>query len=252
MHAVARTIAADRDMEHRDAPRVLLVEDDARLAALVQEYLEREGFAVTLEARGDRAAERIPRERPDVVILDLMLPGLDGLAVCRAVRPAFPGAILMLTARGEEVDEIVGLEVGADDYLAKPVRPRLLLARLHALLRRRAAPSPEAAPTVPEDGALRVGALEVWPARREARYQGAPLDLTTAEFDLLALLAGRAGEVVSREELYLALRGIPYDGLDRSMDLRVARIRRKLGDDARQPAIIKSVRGAGYLLAVGP
>lgn len=236
-------------------PRILVVEDDTKLAALVREYLEREGYAVTTEERGERAPDRIRAEQPDLVILDLMLPGLDGLSVCREVRADFGGAILMLTARGEEMDEILGLDLGADDYLAKPVRPRRLLARIQALIRRQRMTGPDAPSPAREpagDRRLQVGALAVDPGRREATFRGEPLTLTTAEFDLLRFLAERAGEVVSREVIYQALRGIPYDGLDRSMDLRVARLRKKIGDDGRQPRIIKSVRGEGYLLVVDP
>ncbi len=222
-------------------PRVLLVEDDQKLAALVCEFLQANGFRVDLEPRGDRAPARILHERPDLVILDLMLPGLDGLSVCRRVRPRFGGAILMLTARVEETDEILGLELGADDYLAKPVHPRRLLARVNTLLRRldRSARS-----------TLQVGRLFVDAASRRAEMDGEPITLTTAEFDLLWLLASNAGEIVSRDRIYRELRGIEYDGLDRSMDLRVARLRKKLGDDGKRPRLIKSVRGTGYLLAV--
>ena len=229
--------------------KVLLVEDDARLAGLVGEYLSENGFEVLVEPRGDAAVNRILGEGPDLVVLDLMLPGLDGLEVCRRVRPHFAGGILMLTARGEEVDEVVGLEVGADDYLPKPVRPRLLLAHLSALLRRTrlaqaAAPGGEEA-----EGVLTVGPLRVDPRARAASMEGAPLDLTTAEFDLLLLLAQRVGEVLDRDAIYQELRGIEYDGLDRSVDLRVTRLRRKLGDDAKNPQFLKSVRGVGYMLA---
>jgi len=224
--------------------RILIVEDDAKLALLVQEYLQSNGFEVIIEPRGDRAPDRILTERPDLVILDLMLPGLDGLQVCREVRPRFPNPILMLTARGEEVDEVVGLELGADDYLAKPVRPRLLLARINALLRRLPQPAHG-------EGAIILGALTIEPANRRATLAGQELDLTTAEFDLLLYLARRAGEAVTREEIYRDLRGIEWDGLDRSIDLRVARLRRKLGDDGRNPQQIKSVRGTGYVLVAG-
>ncbi|MCA9513875.1 MAG: response regulator [Myxococcales bacterium] len=231
-------------------PRVLIVEDDPRLAELVREYLRENGFEVDIEPRGDVAVARIAETPPEVVILDLMLPGLDGLEVCRRVRPTFAGAILMLTARGDEIDEVVGLEIGADDYLAKPVRPRVLLARLNSLLRRRrpsGADDDDAGDDAPN--ALRIGALTIVPESRVARLDGEPLDLTTAEFDLLVLLASHAGEVLPRDEIYRELRGIEYDGLDRSIDLRVARLRKKLGDDAKQPRLLKSVRGIGYLLA---
>jgi len=236
--------------------RVLIVEDDARLADLVREYLADNGFDVLVEPRGDAAVDRILGEVPDLVVLDLMLPGLDGLEVCRRVRPQFSGGILMLTARGDEIDEVVGLEVGADDYLPKPVRPRLLLAHLSALLRRvrGAAADDDAAWTSNEapaegEGPLKVGPLTVDARARSATMRGVPLDLTTAEFDLLLLLAKNAGEVLTRDTIYNELRGIEYDGLDRSVDLRVTRLRRKLGDDAKNPQLLKSVRGVGYLLA---
>jgi two-component system response regulator RstA len=226
--------------------RILIVEDDLKLAELVREFLEGAGYQATVENRGDHAAERIPREQPDLVILDLMLPGLDGLEVCRRVRPAYAGVILMLTARGEEVDEVVGLEVGADDYMAKPVRPRLLLARVGSLLRRHREPAARTEPTT----RIELGTLVVDASSRSVRIDGRLLELTTAEFDLLWLLATHAGQVLTREQIYGNLRGISYDGLDRSIDLRIARLRRKLGDDSKQPQHIKSVRGVGYLLAV--
>ncbi|MFH2008609.1 MAG: response regulator [bacterium] len=226
------------------APRILVVEDDRKLAGLVREFLASAGFEVTVEHRGDRAPERILAERPDVVILDILLPGQDGLAVCREVRPQYNGAILMLTARGEEVDEVVGLELGADDYLAKPVQPRRLLARIHSLLRR----LPRGNAQTESGNRIEVGALVIDAGCRSTTVGGAPVELTTAEFDLLWLLASHAGEVLSRERIYQELRGTEYDGIDRSMDLRVARLRRKLGDDGKQPRLIKSIRGAGYLL----
>jgi len=228
-----------------EQPRILIVEDDPKLARLVQEYLQSNGFQVAIEPRGDRAPGRILAELPDLVILDLMLPGLDGLQVCREVRPRFPNPILMLTARGDEVDEVVGLELGADDYLAKPVRPRLLLARINALLRR--------LPT-PGGGAetITLGSLVVEPASRRTTLDGQELDLTTAEFDLLLYLARHVGVPVTREEIYRELRGIEWDGLDRSIDLRITRLRRKLGDDGRNPQQIKSVRGTGYVLVPAP
>ena len=230
-------------------PHILLVEDDPKLAALVQEYLQQSGLEVQVEPRGDRAPARILAEpQPDLVILDLMLPGLDGLSVCKAVRADYKGAILMLTARGDEVDEVVGLELGADDYLAKPVSPRLLLARVNSLLRRSGPRVAADATPEPAQDRVTVGPLSVDQARRVATLGGGSLELTTAEFDLLWYMAQRAGEVLSRERIYRDLRGIEYDGLDRSIDLRVAHLRRKLGDDGKQPQLIKSVRGTGYLL----
>ena len=223
--------------------RLLLVEDDARFAALVSDYLRAAGFAVTVEGRGDRAVDRVLAERPDLVILDVMLPGEDGLSICRRLRPLWPGPILMLTAQRDEIDELLGLELGADDYVGKPVSPRLLLARIKALLRR---PAAEA-----EAPRIEIGSLVVDRAAREARIDGALLDLTSADFDLLALLAARAGAPVSREAMVRALRGIAYDGIDRSIDVRVSQLRRKLAVDPRHADRIKTVRGLGYQFAPG-
>lgn len=232
------------------AQRILLVEDDERLAALVCEFLQSNGYEVSIEGRGDRAAARILDEQPDLVILDLMLPGKDGLEVCREVRDRYSGVILMLTARGEDVDEIVGLEIGADDYIAKPAKPRVLLAHIKSQLRRADRLVDDEA-VVRGDAAQRlvIGELVIDAGARTVHLGDRAITLTTAEFDLLWFLAERAGEVVSRETIYSELRGIEYDGLDRSIDLRVARLRKKLGDDAKHPKLIKSVRGAGYLMA---
>jgi len=224
-------------------PRVLIVEDDPKLAALVRDYLARNGFEVDIEHRGDTSVDRIRHEQPDAVVLDLMLPGLDGLEVCRQVRQEYGGAILMLTARGEDVDEVVGLEIGADDYMAKPVRPRVLLARLRSLLRRTS--------DRPEPGRkVALGRLQMDPGSRSATWDGDTLDLTTAEYDLLYALAQRAGQVVDRDTLYGELRGIPWDGVDRSIDLRVSRLRKKLGEEG--DTVVKSVRGAGYMVVAAP
>lgn len=225
--------------------RVLLVEDNHELAAMVADYLTPHGFAVTTEPRGDRAVERILDENPDAVILDVNLPGLDGFSVCRQVRSEFKGPILILTARGDEVDEVVGLEVGADDYMAKPVRPRALLARLRAHLRR-ASPADADLP----DNRIEVGSLLVDASRRAVELAGEEVELTTAEFDLLRLLAENAGAVLSRNDIYQKLHGVKYDGVDRSIDLRVSRLRKKLGDDPSNPQRIKSVRSVGYMLSV--
>jgi DNA-binding response OmpR family regulator len=224
---------------------ILIVEDDLKLAELVRDFLLGAGYRAAVETRGDRAAERIPVEQPELVVLDLMLPGLDGLEVLRRVRRSYQGAVLILTARGEEVDEVVGLELGADDYMAKPVRPRLLLARVQNLLRRHHESRDSGEP-----GRIALGSLVIDAAARTVSVGGRPVELTTAEFDLLWLLATHAGQVLTREQIYGDLRGIAYDGLDRSIDLRVARLRKKLGDDGKQPQHIKSVRGVGYLFAV--
>ncbi|WP_153111350.1 winged helix-turn-helix domain-containing protein [Propionivibrio limicola] len=231
--------------------RILLVEDDERLANLTAEYLRKNEFEVAIEARGDVAENRIISEDPDLVILDLMLPGKDGFEICRGVREKYKGVILMLTARDEDLDQILGLELGADDYIAKPVQPRLLLARIKALLRR--------APTVGdttgagaehgETTELSFGNFSISQATRSTHLGNQTVDLTTAEFDLLWLLASHAGNILSRDDLLQQLRGIGFDGLDRSIDARISRLRRKLGDDPENPTRIKTVRGKGYLFS---
>lgn len=229
---------------------VLIVEDDERLANLTREYLESNGLQVAVEENGTQAVERIRQEKPDIVVLDLMLPGEDGLSVCRRVRPFYHGPILMLTARTDDMDQVVGLEMGADDYVSKPVRPRVLLARIRALLRRTgdSATSEAANGSGGEDPVrLTFNDLVVDRSMREAWLDDEGIDLTSAEFDLLWLLASRAGQVLSREEIFTALRGIEYDGQDRSIDVRVSRIRPKIGDDPVHPRRIKTVRSKGYL-----
>ena len=196
----------------------------------MRDYLVGAGLEVEVVRDGDAAVKRILETNPELVLLDIELPGRDGLAVCRAVRERYAGPIVMLTARGDEIDEIIGLEVGADAYLAKPVSPRKLLAHVRAQLRR---PS----------GALTEGPLTVCPSRREALLDGDLLSLGDAEFDLLVRLVERAGQVVRREDLLRELRGLNYDGLDRSIDQRISRLRKALGPDW-----IKTVRGEGYLL----
>ncbi|HPT51607.1 MAG TPA: winged helix-turn-helix domain-containing protein [Accumulibacter sp.] len=232
--------------------RILLVEDDQRLANLTAEYLRKNDFEVGIEARGDSAAARILHERPDLVILDVMLPGKDGFEICRAIRAPYRGVILMLTARDEDLDQILGLELGADDYIAKPVQPRLLLARIKALLRR----SPPASGSVSgesvnagEPSELAFGRFRISQATRSTMLGDDAIDLTTAEFDLLWQLARHAGNILSRDDLLQELRGIGFDGLDRSIDARISRLRRKLGDDPENPLRIKTVRGKGYLFS---
>ena len=228
--------------------RILLVEDDDRLAKLTAEYLQKNDFEVAIEARGDTAETRILNDNPDLVILDIMLPGKDGFEVCRAVRDKYQGVILMLTARDEDLDQILGLELGADDYIAKPVQPRLLLARIKALLRR-APGSGESGPSADETDELEFGNFRISQATRNAHLGEDIIDLTTAEFDLLWLLARHAGNILSRDDLLQELRGIGFDGLDRSIDARISRLRRKLGDDPENPTRIKTVRGKGYLFS---
>lgn len=198
--------------DYPDQDHVLIIEDDQRLAELTRDYLEANGFQVTLEADGAKGVDRILTLQPDLVILDLMLPGEDGLAICRRVRPNFAGPIMMLTARTDDLDQVLGLEMGADDYVPKPVQPRVLLARMRALLRRADGPA--------SDGEIRLRFenLEIDNATREAWLSGERIDLTSAEFDLLWLLARNAGRVLTREEIFNDLRGSNTTGrIARSM-----------------------------------
>jgi DNA-binding response OmpR family regulator len=222
---------------------VLLVEDDLRLASLTKEYLEGHGVAVVHVADGRRGQEEALTGRYDAVLLDLMLPGKDGLEVCRELRARSDVPVVVLTARGEEADRVMGLELGADDYLAKPFSPRELLARIRAVVRRakgRAGPAREL---------VRVGSLVVDPAARRVTLGGREVALTAYEFALLDALARRAGRVLSREQLMELARGSAEEAFDRSIDVHVSRLRQKLGDDPKRPRLIKTVRGAGYVLA---
>ncbi|MDE2800193.1 MAG: response regulator transcription factor [Gemmatimonadota bacterium] len=225
---------------------ILLVEDDRELAELTRDFLENEGFVVWHEAEGKAARDRILASPPDMIILDIMLPGMNGYTVCREVRPEYDGPILFLTARDEELDEILGLEMGGDDYVTKPVRPQLLVARVRALLRRAVSTQRSTA-----SKRVKVGDLIVDANCREARMGERVVDLTTYEFDLLYYLANRAGEVVSRQDIYQALFNYDYDGLDRSVDVYISRLRQKLSGDNATSVSIKTVRSVGYLLS-GP
>jgi DNA-binding response OmpR family regulator len=208
---------------------------------VLSRFLEKNGFAVTHFEDGTGVAERAAEQAPEAVILDGSLPTVDGFDVCRALRPRYAGPILMLTARDEDIDELLGLELGADDYIRKPAEPRIILARLKARLRK---PAPE-----PAAQALRFGALAIDRASRSVRIGERPVELTTAEFDLLWLLASRAGETLTRDDIFRATRGLEYDGLDRSVDMRVSRLRKLLGDETDPPRLIRTVRGQGYLFA---
>ncbi|QJD57866.1 response regulator [Pseudomonas sp. gcc21] len=225
--------------------RILIVEDDLKLASLIADFLSAQGLQAAIESDGGKAVERVLKQTPDLVVLDLMLPGEDGLSICRRLREAgYARPILMLTARSDDKDHIQGLELGADDYVNKPVRPQVLLARIRALLRRRG--EVEQQPEQPPSR-LQFDSLIIDSTRREAWLNSELIDLTGAEFDLLWLLASNAGRVLSREETFVALRGIGYDGQDRSIDVRISKIRPKIGDDPEQPRIIKTVRSKGYL-----
>ncbi|QTD54406.1 response regulator [Sulfidibacter corallicola] len=226
--------------------RILIVEDDPRLGRYLVTFLAQQGYQVDLVDDGCRAAEIIPVEQPDLVVLDLMLPGKDGLTICREVRTRYDGLILMFTARDGTVNQVVGLEMGADEYLIKPVEPELLAAKVRALLRRRP-PVPGAESSSSRD-TLRFDGLEVDRTARTVMLDGRSVSLTCAEFELLVLLAERAGEVLSRDEILMATRGIEYDGLDRGVDVKIAQLRRKLDDRSHPPRRIKTVRARGYVL----
>ena len=221
--------------------KVLLVEDDVRLAELVQSYLTQHGFRVQVEGNGLEVLAHCQHFQPDLVILDLMLPGQDGFAVCRQIRPLFAGPILMLTARQSDIDQVLGLELGADDYVVKPVEPRVLLARIHALLRRHKSAEPE------QQDELQFGQLMLKRRAREVFLADVRVDLTSYEFDLLWMLASHAGQTVRREEIHQQVIGRPYDGLDRTVDVRVSHLRKKLNDNTETPFRIKTVWGKGYL-----
>lgn len=227
---------------------LLLVEDDAELASLIQDYLHKHGFDVQVVGDGPSALSCILGTRPDLVLLDIMLPGLSGLEVCRQVRPHYSAPILMLTALDDDVDQMLGLELGADDYIVKPIKPRLLLSRIRALLRRATLSSADGVNQAGE--AFNSPLLHIDLSSRSVVLKGQKVHLSTAEFDLLALLKSEAGQVVTRETIVQHLRGFDYDGLDRSIDRRISRLRRKLKDDPLEPQIIKTVRGKGYLLCL--
>lgn len=234
-------------MSVNEPQSILIVEDDERLATLTQEYLQKNGFTVNVEPDGRNAISRIVAEQPSLVILDLMLPGADGFTVCRSVRNDYHGPILMLTARSDDVDQILGLEIGADDYVSKPAKPRVLLARVQSLLRRSTQDVDLANLEEKPEQNLEFGSLVIDNSRREAWREGEEIELTSAEFDLLWLLASNSGRILSREEIFGELRGIEYDGQDRSVDVRISRIRSKIGDDPIHPRRIKTIRSKGYL-----
>jgi two-component system OmpR family response regulator/two-component system response regulator RstA len=220
---------------------IMLVEDDLRLSDLVSRYLQSHDYRVTVIHRGDTVVEQVQLAAPDLVILDLGLPGQDGFSVCRQLRTFYGNPILILTARDSDGDHILGLELGADDYVIKPVEPRVLMARIQALLRR------SVAARRAEHRILRFGRLLINVVGRAVRVDGQPIALSSNEFDLLVYLAGHAGEVQSRETLFRQLYKREYDGTDRVLDVRISQLRRKLGDDADTSERIKTIWGQGYL-----
>ncbi len=221
--------------------RILLIEDDKRLAGMVKSYLGQFGFSVTAAHSGGDGISLYRRESFDAIILDLMLPDMDGLEVCRQIRADRQARILMLTARGDAMDRIIGLEIGADDYLAKPFEPRELLARLRSILRRaRDNDKPEV---------LRFGRLEIDVGSREVRLGGKPRTLTSYQFALMLSLAQHAGRVMSREALMDLVKNERFEAFDRSIDVHISRIRAAIEDDPKNPRRVITVRGAGYVFA---
>jgi two-component system, OmpR family, phosphate regulon response regulator OmpR len=229
--------------------RVLLIEDDFRLAGMLSEYLGKAGFHVIHAENGTRGLALHEREPVDVVILDLMLPDTDGLEICRLIRARSDSPILMLTARGDPMDRVVGLEMGADDYLPKPFEPRELLARLRAILRRSHAEPRSRPGTGSSPDVLRFGRLEIDRGAREARIDGAPCPLTGYQFALLLTLAEHAGRVMSRDALMDTVKGEPIEAFDRSIDVHVSRIRAAIEDDPKKPRRVITIRGTGYVFA---
>jgi len=224
---------------------LLLVEDDHRLAGLTARYLQQNGLRVVVESDGDKAIASFQREQPRIVLLDWMLPGKDGLSICRELRQIFAGPILIFTAKDSAIDQVIGLEAGADDFVSKPVEPMVLLARIRALLRR----LEQAQEVPPSTAEIVLGGLRISEASHRVWLDGSERLLTTQEFELLLVLARSPGTIFSRDMLFRRIRGIDYDGLDRSIDGRISKLRKKLDDDALTPTRIKTVWGKGYLLA---
>src|SRR5262245_26882509 len=223
------------------AQRILLIDDDVALGGMVTDYLAQAGFRVTSAETAREGEQRLKREAYDLLILDLMLPAADGLEVCRRIRQSSDLPVLMLTARGDAMDRVVGLEIGADDYLPKPFEPRELLARVCAILRRKSGPAAR--------GVLRCGRLEIERGARRARLDGRDCMLTSHQFALLEALAGHAGRVMSRDALMDLLKGESAEAFDRSVDVHISRIRAAIEDDAKKPRRIITVRGSGYVFA---
>lgn len=234
-------------MEVEASQRALLIDDDVELGELVTEYLETEGFQVDVVHDGVQGVQRVVAGGHSVVILDVMLPGLNGFEALRQIRTQSDVPVVMLTARGDDVDRIVGLEIGADDYLPKPFNPRELVARIRAVLRR-ARPT-RAVSAVPAE-VVRVGDVELDPAARSVRRGGCGVELTAVEFDLLECLLRGAGTVLKRDDLVRSVLGRPHNPFDRSLDMHVSHLRKKLGDHPGGGQRIKSVRSVGYIYAV--
>lgn len=221
--------------------RILIVEDDQSLAELTRDFLQQFEFSCSIEGNGQQAMERALEDKPDVILLDLMLPELDGIQICKQIRDKVPSKIVMLTARTDTIDQVLGLEMGADDYISKPVEPRLLLAKIRAVLRR------DNNPQDSNSSSLIFADFTLDPQKRALTHQGSPVDLTTHEYDLLLLLAQNKGKVISREDIFKKLRGVEYDGQNRQADILISNLRAKLEADSNSQKLIKTVRSKGYL-----
>jgi len=233
--------------------KIILVEDDEKLSSLIKNYLQKYEFDVTVLGDGNLAVDAILSRQPDLVVLDLMLPGKDGLAICREIRSKYAGSILFLTASEDDMDHVAGVELGADDFNVKPIQPRVLLARIRMLLRRNEAQrvntpiAQNRKEKTEHHKVLTFGTLSIQYSKRSVTLSGDTVTLTTGEFELLWLFANHAEETLSRDFIYKTLRGIEYDGMDRAIDTKVANLRKKLGDNASLSTRIITVRGQGYL-----
>lgn len=222
---------------------IILIEDDERLSQLIGEFLRQQGFRVTCQLDGSALLQTIKDDQPDVLLMDVMLPGEDGFSLCKKVRDIYRGPLLFMTAKSSDFDQVLGLELGADDYVIKPVEPRVLLARINALLRRsETSPSSSAS----NEEKLRFGKLSIDKSSRQVILEDTPVTLTSHEFDMLWKLASNASQLVKRETLYKELIGREYDGLDRSADVRISRLRKKLKDNPQNPYRIKTIWGQGF------
>ncbi|KMV35989.1 two-component system response regulator RstA [Franconibacter pulveris 1160] len=228
--------------------KIVFVEDDPEVGSLIAAYLGKHDINVVVESRGDRAEEVIQREKPDLVLLDIMLPGKDGMTLCRDLRPNWQGPVVLLTSLDSDMNHILSLEMGASDYILKTTPPAVLLARLRLHLRQAQPQNPELLSLKPHK-ALRFGALCIDPINRQVTLGNDVVALSTADFDLLWELATHAGQIMDRDALLKNLRGVSYDGLDRSVDVAISRLRKKLNDNATEPFRIKTVRNKGYLFA---
>ncbi|MDF7760715.1 two-component system response regulator RstA [Kosakonia cowanii] len=230
--------------------KIVFVEDDPDVGALIAAYLGKHDMDVIVEPRGDRAEEVIAREQPELVLLDIMLPGKDGMTLCRDLRKQWNGPIVLLTSLDSDMNHILSLEMGANDYILKTTPPAVLLARLRLHLRQRSTTAAEpAVPSLKQHKTITFGTLSIDPVNRQVLLAGDEVALSTADFDLLWELATHAGQIMDRDALLKNLRGVSYDGMDRSVDVAISRLRKKLLDSATEPYRIKTVRNKGYLFA---